>query len=38
MVVRWPSGQVDKIGRESADQLLIIQEGKGVIERRPPKR
>jgi hypothetical protein len=34
IVVRWPSGQIDKLGPESSDQELVIQEGKGVIERR----
>jgi enediyne biosynthesis protein E4 len=34
--VRWPSGQLDKIGPEAADQELVIQEGRGVIERRAP--
>ncbi len=36
IVIRWPSGQVDKLGPEAADQLLIVQEGRGIIERRPP--
>jgi len=31
IVVRWPSGQVDRIGPQSADQELVIEEGKGVI-------
>ena len=29
--IRWPSGIVDQIGTQSADQELTIQEGKGVI-------
>ena len=33
IVIRWPSGQLDKIGPEAADQELVIQEGRGVIER-----
>ena len=36
IVIRWPSGQVDKLGPEAADQLLVVQEGRGIIERRPP--
>ena len=35
IVIRWPSGQVDKLGSEPADQELVIEEGRGVIERRP---
>ncbi len=34
IVIRWPSGQVDKIGSEAADQELVVQEGHGVVERR----
>jgi len=33
-VIRWPSGQVDKFGPEAADQELVIEEGRGVIQRR----
>jgi hypothetical protein len=35
ITVRWPSGQIDKIGPEAADQQLVIQEGRGVTERHP---
>jgi hypothetical protein len=35
IVVRWPSGRVDRIGSEAADQELVIEEGKGVIQRHP---
>jgi enediyne biosynthesis protein E4 len=42
IVVRWPSGTVDKIGPEAADQELIVQEGRGItgnaISTTPPKR
>ena len=31
IVIRWPGGQVDKIGPEPADQLITIQEGRGKI-------
>jgi len=34
VLVRWPSGQVDRIGHEGADQELVVGEGSGVIERR----
>lgn len=37
IVIRWPSGQVDKIGPEAADQELVIEEGTGVAERRSAK-
>jgi enediyne biosynthesis protein E4 len=30
IVVRWPSGAVDRIGTQSADRELVIEEGKGV--------
>jgi hypothetical protein len=31
IVVRWPSGKVDSIVNQAADQELIIEEGKGVV-------
>jgi hypothetical protein len=34
-VIHWPSGRVDKFGPEAADQELVVEEGRGVIERRP---
>jgi hypothetical protein len=37
ITVRWPSGTVDKISGEKADQELVIEEGKGVVERRSAK-
>jgi enediyne biosynthesis protein E4 len=37
ITVRWPSGRVDKIGTEKANQELIIKEGKGVTLRIPPR-
>jgi hypothetical protein len=36
IVIRWPSGQLDKLGTEPADQELVIQEGRGVLERHAP--
>jgi hypothetical protein len=35
IVIRWPSGQVEKLGPEAADQELVVREGAGVVERRP---
>ena len=35
ITVRWPSGRSDTIRAENANQLLIIKEGSGVIERQP---
>jgi hypothetical protein len=37
ITVHWPSGKVDKIGRESAGQELLIKEGSGVISRAPSR-
>jgi enediyne biosynthesis protein E4 len=37
IVIRWPSGQVDKLGPEAADQELVVREGSGVTERKPVK-
>ncbi len=36
ITVRWPSGRVDKIGREWAGQQLVISEENGVISRVRP--
>jgi hypothetical protein len=36
--VAWPSGRVDKIPATGADQVLTIQEGKGVIAAKPVRR
>ena len=33
--VAWPSGQVDRIGPTAANQLLTIQEGKGLVSAGP---
>jgi hypothetical protein len=42
IVVRWPSGRVDTLGPEPADQELVIEEGRGVMarhqaEKTPPR-
>src|SRR5712692_8625729 len=36
IVVHWPSGVVDHIGAQGVDQELVIEEGKGLVNRRPP--
>lgn len=33
IVVRWPSGIVDKVGPEKSNQELVIEEGRGVVSR-----
>jgi len=33
IVIRWPSGQVDKLGPEDADQEIVAREGSGIVER-----
>jgi enediyne biosynthesis protein E4 len=40
IVIRWPSGLVEKLGSQAADQELVVREGHGVIDRYPltPKR
>jgi hypothetical protein len=37
VVVRWPSGKVDTIGPQSADQQLTIKEGQGLVAPTSPK-
>jgi enediyne biosynthesis protein E4 len=31
IVVHWPSGTIDRVGPQRADQQLIIEEGKGLV-------
>jgi hypothetical protein len=38
IVIRWPSGQVDKLGPTAIDQELVVQEGHGVVNRTAAKR
>ena len=38
IVIRWPSGQVDKLGPESADQEVVVKEGSGVVGRNSGKK
>ena len=33
IVIHWPSGKIDKLGPEAADQELVVREGTGVTER-----
>ena len=33
LTVRWPNGTTEKIGRVDGDQLVVIQEGAGVLRR-----
>jgi hypothetical protein len=33
--VHWPSGQVDRIGKTPADQMVTLQEGRGILSARP---
>jgi hypothetical protein len=35
IVVRWPSGKVETLGPEAADQELVIEEGRGITGTRP---
>jgi enediyne biosynthesis protein E4 len=37
ITVRWPSGKVDQTKNEAADQELLIEENKGVVQRQPAK-
>jgi hypothetical protein len=31
ITIRWPSGIVDRLGRQNADQEIVVKEGKGVV-------
>ena len=35
IVVHWPSGKVDRLQGEAADQELVVEEGRGVVARHP---
>jgi hypothetical protein len=35
--VRWPSGAVDTVATVAAGESLVVEEGRGVVERRPLK-
>jgi hypothetical protein len=36
IVIRWPSGAIDTLQKENADQELVVEEGKGVVRRTLP--
>ncbi|HEY4683455.1 MAG TPA: CRTAC1 family protein [Candidatus Acidoferrales bacterium] len=38
IVIRWPSGIVDKIEKEGVDQELVVEEGRGVVGRHSQSR
>ena len=38
IVVHWPSGKVDSHSAEPADQLIVIQEGQGIVARHPAEK
>jgi hypothetical protein len=31
ILIRWPSGAVDRLGPQAADQEIVVEEGKGVV-------
>ncbi len=33
--IRWPSGEVDRLTNVMADQMVTVQEGKGIVRTRP---
>lgn len=33
IVIRWPSGIVDRVGPQAANQEIVVEEGKGVVEK-----
>jgi hypothetical protein len=35
IVIRWPSGKVDSVGPQAADQELVCGEGRGVLSAKP---
>ena len=35
--VRWPSGTVDAVASVAAGEVLVVEEGRGAVERRPSK-
>jgi hypothetical protein len=36
ITIHWPSGAVDTIRNQAANQFLVVEEGKGVTKRIPP--
>ena len=37
LVITWPSGQVDRLSNAPIDQIIAVQEGKGIVPRKFPK-
>jgi hypothetical protein len=35
--ITWPSGQIDRLSNVPIDQIIAVQEGKGMVPRRFPK-
>jgi hypothetical protein len=35
ITIHWPSGKVDTLGPENADQELVVEEGRGIVTRNP---
>ncbi len=33
ITLRWPSGQVDRLANVPADRIIVVEEGKGLVER-----
>src|SRR5207302_4391345 len=31
IIIRWPSGIVDRMGPQAANQEIVVEEGKGVV-------
>jgi enediyne biosynthesis protein E4 len=34
LTIRWPNGAIEKIGNVAADQLIVVREGAGIVQRR----
>jgi hypothetical protein len=32
--IRWPSGKTERIERVEANQLVVVREGSGIVDRR----
>jgi hypothetical protein len=37
LVITWPSGQVDRLSSVAVDQIIAVEEGKGIVPRKFPK-
>jgi hypothetical protein len=38
MEIRWPSGRIEVVQNVAADQLVVIREGAGIVDRTPLRR